>query len=346
MRALLPGASRRTGFAVVVLGAALVVPLALSGDGTGQYLLNILIYALLFAYLATAWNILGGFGGLHSIGHSVFLGIGAYTTTLLYVHFGVSPWLGLFVGAALAALAAFAIAGSSFRWGLRGAYFALVTLALAEAARIVVINLQFLGGSGGIEIPLPTSSSTALLNLRFESNTPYYYLILALLLAEVAFTIWLRRQPFGYRLVASRENEGAAESLGVNVWRTRVLAAVVSAAMTAVGGTFLAQYIGYIHPGNFFGEIPSIQILLFAIAGGIGTIWGPVLGALALVPIAELARLQLSGVIAGAPLLIYGLALVLTMMFLPSGLMGLLSRLRRPTRVGRSQPVGGDRDAA
>jgi branched-chain amino acid transport system permease protein len=336
----------RAGFGLVVLVAALVIPMALSGVATGQYVLNILIYALLFAYLATAWNILGGFGGQHSIGHSLFLGIGAYTTTMLYVHLGISPWLGLFVGAGLAALAAFAISGSSFRWGLRGAYFALVTLALAEAARILVINLEFLGGSGGIEIPLPTSSSTALLNLRFENNTPYYYLILALLLAEVAFTVWLRRQPFGYRLVASRENEDAAESLGVNVWRTRVLAAVVSAAMTAVGGTFLAQYIGYVHPGNFFGEIPSIQILLFAIAGGIGTIWGPTLGALALIPIAELARLQLSGVVAGAPLLIYGLALVLTMMFLPGGLMGLLSRLQRPARGARTPAGEGGRDAA
>jgi branched-chain amino acid transport system permease protein len=147
-------------------------------------------------------------------------------------------------------------------------------------------------------------------------------------------------------LVASRENEDAAESLGVNVWRTRVLAAVVSAAMTAVGGTFLAQYIGYVHPGNFFGEIPSIQILLFAIAGGIGTIWGPTLGALALIPIAELARLQLSGVVAGAPLLIYGLALVLTMMFLPGGLMGLLSRLQRPARGARTPAGEGGRDAA
>lgn len=338
MTAILAGVTVRIRVAGLALAAALLVPFLLSGVATGQYVLNILIYTLLFAYLATAWNILGGFGGQHSIGHAIFLGIGAYTTTLLYVHLGISPWLGLFAGAALAALAAFAISAPSFRWGLRGAYFALVTLALAEAARILVINLPFLGGSGGIEIPLPTNALSALLNLRFQNNTPYYYLILLLLLAEVAFTVWLRRQPFGYRLLASRENEGAAESLGVNVWRTRVIAAVVSAALTAVGGTFLAQYIGYIHPGNFFGEMPSIQILLFAIAGGIGTIWGPTLGAIVLIPIAELARSQLSGALAGAPLLIYGLALVLTMMFLPSGLMGLLRGVRRSPRVARLGP--------
>lgn len=332
MMDVVPARLRAHAGIIAIAGFGALVPLILSSLSASQYILNVLIYALLFAYLATAWNILGGFGGQHSIGHSLFMGIGGYTSTLLYVQFGISPWLGLFVGAALAAVAAFAISGTSFRWGLRGAYFALVTLALAEAGRVLVINMQFLGGSGGIEIPLPTDAIEALLNFRFRDNGTFYYVILIALAAELIFVAWLRSRQFGYKLVASRENEAAAESLGVNVWRTRVIAATVSGALTAFGGTFLAQYIGYIHPNNFFGETPSIQILLFAIAGGIGTLWGPTLGALLLVPIAEAARSLFAGTVSGAPLLVYGFALVLTMMYLPDGLMGLLRRVRDRVR--------------
>lgn len=324
----------------LLLAVALGAPLVLRTSGPGQYILNILIYALVYAYLSTAWNLLGGFGGLHSIGNSIFMGIGAYTSTLLFVRMGLSPWLGMLVGAFLAGVAGLAIAGTSFRWGLRGAYFALVTLALAEGTRALVTNMQVLGGSSGVEIPLPGSEESALVNFRFPENLPYYYLALVAALSIVGLVTWLRRKPIGYALVASRENEAAAESLGVNVWRVRVATATLMAALTALGGTFLAQYVGYIHPNSFFGEIPSVQILIFAIAGGIGTTWGPLVGAMLLVPVAEAMRSVFAGSVSGAPLLFYGTVLVLAMMFMPKGVLGIVQSLR--WRAAEKQRHSGD----
>lgn len=330
----------RRSAAGLVLVATLGLPLVLTTSPSGQYILNILIYALVYAFLSTAWNILGGFGGLHSIGNAIFLGIGAYSSTLLFVKTGLSPWLGMLVGAGLASVVGLAIAGTSLRWGLRGAYFALVTLALAEGVRALVTNIPAFGGSSGVEVPLAGNGWLAVVNFRFTDNLPYYYLALALAIGVVGLVGWLRRKPIGYALLASRENEAAAESLGVNVWRVRVAAATLMAGLTALGGTFLAQYVGYIHPNSFFGEIPSVQILIFAIAGGIGTTWGPLVGAMLLVPVAEATRSVFAGSISGAPLLFYGTVLVLAMMFMPQGVLGLARSVRWPSARKR-RPSGG-----
>ncbi|HJW82681.1 MAG TPA: branched-chain amino acid ABC transporter permease [Anaerolineae bacterium] len=319
---------RKPGVILPVI--ALIILLALPAVA-GEYAIHIGALVLLYAYLATAWNILGGYAGQHSLGHSLFLGIGAYTSTYLFTHLQVTPWLGMWVGAALAALAGWFVGYLCFRYGLKGPYFALATIALAEAAVYIVNNVEALGGAQGLEVKWLGQHPEL---MQFEGKAGYYYVILAMLALAVLLVQWISRQRFGYRLIAVRENEDAAEALGVDTLRTKIQASVLSAALTALGGTFFAQYFTYINPRNVFGEGPSIQILLFAIIGGLGTVWGPAVGALVLVPIAELARSALGGSFSGAHLLLYGMVLVLVMLFMPKGIVGLIesSRLRLAQR--------------
>jgi branched-chain amino acid transport system permease protein len=295
-----------------------------------EYLLHIFILVLLWAYLATSWNILGGYAGQHSLGHGVFLGIGAYTSTLLFIRLGISPWLGMWIGGALSALAAWFIGYLCFRYGLKGPYFALVTIALAEAFVFLSSNIVSVGGARGLEV---TWIGNNPLMMQFDGKLGYYYIILIILVFGILITQWLHKRRPGYQWVAVRENEDAAEALGVNTLRTKIEATVLSAFMTAIGGTFYAQYFTYIGPRTVFGEVVSVQILIFAIIGGLGTVWGPTVGALLLVPVAELARANLSGSVGGAHLVLYGTVMVLVMLFVPKGIVGLaqdlFSRLNR-----------------
>ena len=285
-----------------------------------EYLLHIFILVLLWAYLATSWNILGGYAGQHSLGHGVFLGIGAYTSTLLFIRLGISPWLGMWIGGALSALAAWFIGYLCFRYGLKGPYFALVTIALAEAFVFLSSNIVSVGGARGLEV---TWIGNNPLMMQFDGKLGYYYIILIILVFGILITQWLHKRRPGYQWVAVRENEDAAEALGVNTLRTKIEATVLSAFMTAIGGTFYAQYFTYIGPRTVFGEVVSVQILIFAIIGGLGTVWGPAVGALLLVPVAELARANLSGSVGGAHLVLYGTVMVLVMLFAPKGIVGI-----------------------
>lgn len=301
----------------------------------GEYALHIAVLVLLYAYLSTAWNILGGYGGQHSLGHSLFLGIGAYTSTFLFTKVGLTPWLGMWVGALLAGLVGWFVGYLCFRYGLKGPYFALVTIAIAEAMVSLTNNLNVVGGAMGLEVKWHGHSP---LLMQFESKAGYYYIVLAMAVIGIWLVRWLSRQRFGYHLVAVRENEDAAEALGVDTLRTKIQASVISAVLTALGGTFFAQYFTYINPRNVFGEGPSIQILLFSIVGGLGTVWGPAVGALILVPIAELARGWLGGSFAGAHLLLYGAVMVLVMLFMPKGIMGLYESIRQRLNPNQSAP--------
>ena len=312
----------RNSSILLILTAAilLLIPLFFT-----EYALHIAVLVFLYAYLATSWNILGGYAGQHSLGHSLFLGIGAYTSTYLFTKMGITPWLGMWVGAGLAGLVGWFVGYLCFRYGLKGPYFALVTIALAEAAVYLGNNLEFIGGAQGLEVRWEGHQPAL---MQFESKAGYYYIILVMTGLSIWLAHWFSRQRFGYRLVAVRENEDAAEALGVNTLRSKVQASILSACMTALGGTFFAQYFTYINPRNVFGEAPSIQILLFAIIGGLGTVWGPAVGALVLVPIAELARSWLGGSFAGAHLLLYGTVMVIVMLFMPKGIMGLIQKSR------------------
>jgi len=299
----------------------------------GEYLLHMVVLVLLYAYLAIAWNILGGYAGQHSLGHGVFLGIGAYVSTFLFVQWRITPWLGMWVGGAVSALVGWFIGYVCFRYGLKGPYFALVTIALAEAFVYLTSNVDVIGGAKGLEVTWLGNRPDM---MEFDGKTGYYYIILVMAILAVVITRWLYQRRSGYQWIAVRENEDAAEALGVDTLRTKIEATVLSALMTAIGGTFYAQYFTYIGPRSVFGEGPSVQILLFAIIGGLGTVWGPAVGALVLVPIAELARAKLGGSFGGAHLMLYGTVMVLVMLFMPKGIMGLAQRVR--ARLMRRQP--------
>jgi branched-chain amino acid transport system permease protein len=305
----------------------------------GEYFIHIGVLVLFYAYMAVAWNILGGYAGQHSLGHALFMGIGAYTSTYLFTRLGLTPWVGMWIGGALAGLTGWFVGYLCFRYGLKGPYFALVTIAMAEAAVYVVNNTSAVGGAQGLEVAW-TGSAPQL--MQFDGKSGYYYVILVMTVIGVWLSSWLIKRRFGYQLLSVRENEDAAEALGVDTLGIKIQALIISAIMTALGGTFFAQYFTYINPRNVFGEGPSVQILLFAIIGGLGTVWGPVVGALVLVPVAELSRSWLGGSFAGAHILLYGTVLVLVMLFMPNGIIGLYEKVRGQIRNRRSQPEKGE----
>ena len=290
-----------------------------------KYFLEILISVMFWAYLGSAWNILGGYGGQFSFGHAAFFGIGAYTSTLLLLRMGISPWLGMLVGGGLAALFGLLVGFLSFRYGLRGPYFSLVTLAFAEMLRVLAVNWKAVGSSLGLVLPSRGSAPAMFL---FESKLGYYYVILAMMLGVLAVTWGIARSRLGYSLVAVRENEDAAEAAGLDTLGVKLSGMVVSSFLTALGGTFYAQYWAYIDPSLTLGVSVSIEGLLRAIVGGAGTVWGPLLGSFVLTPISELTRAVLRGR-TGADVMLYGLVLILVISFLPQGLMGWFSRPRR-----------------
>jgi branched-chain amino acid transport system permease protein len=310
-------------FGGLALLALLAVPPLLP-----KYFLDVLISVLFFAYLGTAWNILGGYGGQFSFGHAAFFGIGAYTSTLLLLRAGVSPWLGMLVGGGLAALFGLGAGYLSFRYGLRGPYFSLVTLAFAEMLRVVAVNWKAVGSSLGLVIPSRGSAPGLFL---FAEKLPYYYVILAMTAGALAVTWGIERSRLGYALLAVRENEDAAEAAGLDTLGVKLSGMAVSSFLTALGGTFYAQYFAYIDPSLTFGVSVSIEGLLRAIVGGAGTVWGPLLGSFVLTPISELTRAALRGR-AGADIMLYGVLLIAVISFLPQGLMGWVGRgRRRPT---------------
>jgi branched-chain amino acid transport system permease protein len=290
-----------------------------------KYFLEVLISILFFAYLGLAWNLLGGYAGQFSFGHAAFFGIGAYTSTLLLLRFGLSPWLGMLVGGLFATCFGLFEGYLSFRYGLRGPYFSLVTLAFAEMLRVVTVNLKVVGSSLGLVIP---SHANALLFV-FADKLPYYYVIAGMTAAALTITQLVARSRLGYCLVAVRENEDAAEAAGVDARGAKLRAMAISAFLTALGGTFYAQYFAYIDPTITFGPAISIQGLLPAIVGGAGTVVGPLLGSFVLTPVSELTRAALRGR-AGADIMLYGLVLILVISFLPQGLMGWRRGRRAP----------------
>lgn len=303
--------------------------------GTNHFL-SIAIFTLLYAYLALSWNIVGGIAGQLSLGHAAWYGIGAYTSTLLFIHFGLSPWLGMLVGAALAALASMVIGLPSFR--LRGAYFALATIATVLIMKIVVENWHVpLGGPRGLNIPLLRHAPA-----QFQFQGPIYYYIAAavLLLIGVAVNWWVLRSRIGYYLAAIRNDEESARALGIDTTRFKLVALAISAAMTAIAGTFYAQYSLYIDPSKVFGVPLSVQIVVVCIIGGRGTIFGPVLGALLLIPLEEIAR-RLTGGQVGADILIYGAVLMAVIYFEPRGVLAILTNAYRRLVTGQAAANGG-----
>jgi branched-chain amino acid transport system permease protein len=279
--------------------------------------LNFVMMALYACLLAQAWNVLGGFGGQFSFGHALFFGVGAYIHAMAQIHGGWNPWLALPV-AMLASAAVGAFVGTlSFRYGLKGSYFALVTLAFAEVFRILALSVPFTGAGVGLMLPLKESIG----NMQFPTRAGYVWLVLALVTVALLVTAWLRHSRFGAYLQAVRDNEDAARAVGVNPFKIKLWAIVISAALMGAGGAFYAQVFQYIDPGLAFGPHTSVEALVGAIVGGMGSLWGPVVGALALHVLADVTR-NLLGQLPGINMVIYGSVLVLIVMFLPRGISG------------------------
>jgi branched-chain amino acid transport system permease protein len=279
--------------------------------------LTFLMMALYVALLAQSWNMLGGYGGQFSFGHAVFFGTGAYVQALAQLQLGWNAWLALAAALAAAAAVGAGIGALTFRYGLKGSYFALVTLAFAEVFRIVAVSVGFTGGGVGLMLPLRESFA----NLQFGSRKGYVGLVLGFVVAALLATAWLRHSRFGARLQAVRDNEDAARAVGTDPWAVKLGAMTLSAAFMGAGGAFYVQVFQYIDPSIAFGPATSIEALVAAIVGGMGTLWGPVLGAAVLHLLAELTR-NLFGELPGLNLIVYGVVLVLIVLFAPRGLAG------------------------
>ncbi len=285
--------------------------------------LNFVMMALYAALLAQAWNILGGFGGQFSFGHALFFGTGAYIQAIVQLQFGLNPWLALALAVSGSAAIGLMVGGLTFRYGLKGSYFALVTLAFAEVFRILALSVPFTGAGVGLMIPLSESFA----NMQFASRKGYLYLILGFVAAALLITWWLKHSRFGAYLQAVRDNEDAARAIGVNPFNVKLGAIGLSGALMGAGGAFYVQVFQYIDPGIAFGPATSVEALVAAIVGGIGTLWGPVLGAVVLHVLADITR-NLFGQLPGINMVIYGVVLVLIVMFLPRGIGGIAGSVK------------------
>ena len=300
----------------LLLGGFVLLPLF-----AGPYLMSVLIAALFFAYLGQAWNIMMGFAGQLSLGHTLYVGLGAYVSAALFVRWGVPPSLGLVPGVAAAVLAGAAVGALGFRFAVRGVYFALLTIAFAEFTRILFQHLPALGGTGGLFLPVDRRTGVDLIALR-GSPLMFYYLILAMTAGVFLLCRALLASPLGYRWRAVRENYEAAQALGIDIVRAKLAAVMLSAGLTALGGVFFAFYYNALFPDQAFGMNRSIAIILAPIVGGLGTLFGPILGALILTPLGEAINRGSEALglhAAGLDQLVYGVALVAIVRFRPDG---------------------------
>lgn len=301
---------------IVLFASLLFIPIG-AGD---QFIFHIFITICIFAALSSAWNIVGGYAGQLSLGHAIFYGIGAYTGIIL-MNMGISPWLGMLVGGVIAMIAAIIISYPCFR--LHGPFFALASIAFLEVFRVLALHFRDLtGGATGMMIPMKFGWEW----MVFRERTPALIIAFGLMLLTVAVSYWIRTQRIGFYLIATRERESAAKAAGVNTVKVKLIAVAVSALLTSFVGTFHAMYLSFIEPAAVFSLAMSIQIAMFALIGGIGTVLGPVLGAVLLVVITEWARGWLGASALGLHGFVYGMVLVLVVLFMPNGLMGLISR--------------------
>ena len=321
---LLEGVQRRSLVLLALVLACLLAAPWLAND----YLLTILIIILYFAYTGQAWNVMMGFAGQLSLGHALYVGLGGYATAALYVHFGIGPWIGLPAAVAIAVAVGALIGFLAFRFGVGGVYFAILTIAFAEFARIGFDHFRWVGGSSGFFLPVANYTRNDLWNLR-GNPTMFYYVMLALTVAAFVLCHVLLKSRVGYYWQAIREDEAAARSLGINTFRYKMIAVVISAGMTAVAGVFFAFYYNNLFPEQVFHISRSIEIILGPIIGGIGTLFGPIIGAFLLTGLSELMQelLAKAGLdVPGAKHVFYGVCLLAVVMVLPDGVWPRLAR--------------------
>ena len=309
-----------------VFGLLMALPLCAS-----PYAISLATLFLFFAYAGLAWNIMMGFTGLLSLGHSLYLGVGAYTVAALYDHFMIGPWLGLWAALALCGLFAAALGALAFRYRVSGVYFALLTIACAEFTRIGFDHFTWVGGSGGLFLKVVEGDRLDLLNLR-GPPAMFYYLMLFLTAAALCLSALLLRSRAGYYWQAIREDEDAAAALGVNTFRWKMLAVIISGTMTALAGMFSAFYYSNLFPEQLFHISRSIEIILGPVLGGIGTLLGPVIGAALLTVLSEGATELVAALgwdVPGVKQLVYGVVLFVIVAFMPQGVWPALARKLR-----------------
>jgi branched-chain amino acid transport system permease protein len=325
MRRLLEGVQRRS----LVLLALVLATLLAAPWMANDYLLTVLITILYFAYTGQAWNVMMGFAGQLSLGHAIYVGLGGYAAAALYVHYGVGPWIALPAAIAVAVACGAVIGFLAFRFGVAGVYFAILTIAFAEFARIGFDHFRWVGGSSGFFLPVANYSRNDLWNLR-GNPAMFYYVMLALTVAAFVLCHVLIKSRMGYYWLAIREDEVAARSLGIDTFRYKMYAVVISAGMTAVAGVFFAFYYNNLFPEQVFHISRSIELILGPIIGGIGTLFGPIIGAFLLTGLSELMQDVLSMLgfdVPGAKQVFYGICLLLVVMVLPGGVWPWLARL-------------------
>ena len=301
-------------------GLLLLIALAFPLLFSSPFMVNFGVLALFYAFIGQSWNIAGGFAGQLSFGHVAFFGVGAYASTMVQMRLGRNPRMGLPVSALAGAAAGWLIAVLSFRAGLKGSYFALITLAFAEVFRIVVNSVEVTGGGLGMLIPMKQTAA----NFQFGDRRVFYFIILALTVASVLLALWLKASRFGARLAAIRENEDSARALGINTFAEKTKIMMISGAIAGIGGCFFAQYFLYIDPTIAFGVDKSVEMLLVSMIGGAGTVYGPLIGAVLLAAISEVTRAWFT--IQGLSLVLYGALLVVIIAYLPNGLIDLFKR--------------------
>lgn len=287
------------------------------------YLLHIMIMIFFYSFLGLGWNITGGYTGLIIFGPTAFFGIGSYTSTLLLMKYGISPWAGMLIGGLLGSVLGLFIGFICFRFGIKGVYFALTTTAFAEIMKLIALNTEFASGARGILIPLAGNS---LYRFQFIEKTPYYYIIFLMMVGALLITYRIDRSKLGDFFSMIREDEGTAEAIGINTFKYKMIAMGFGTFLIAIGGTFYAQYFLYIHPDINFGLDIGIEVLLRPIIGGMGTVSGPVIGAFILGPLSELIRATL-GKYSGVYLMIYGLILMLVIIYIPGGVVRLFRKI-------------------
>jgi len=306
---------------------AVLALLALPLVATNQFYLHLAITVLMWTLLGAAWNLLGGFAGQVSFGHAAFFGIGAYTTMILYLKLGLAPWYGMALGGLAGALAALPIGLICFR--LRGPYFSLSTLAVAEIVRLVALNWEELT-NGPVGLLITTLPPVGLPGrpLNWESKVPFYYLGAGLVVGAMVATDQLARSRLGAYLLAIREDEDAAESIGIDTVRAKVVTLALSAFFTGLGGGFYGVYFRYVDPDAVFPIALSVEMVFIAVVGGLATVGGPVIGAVFLVTLGELFRERF---LVGH-LIFYGLFMMLAIRYLPEGIWGGARRALAPRR--------------
>jgi branched-chain amino acid transport system permease protein len=310
----------------VVLAALILLPFI---PGMRFYYLQVVIVAFFFAIVGTAWGVIGGYAGQHSVGNAAFVGIGAYTSTLLYVNFGISPWIGMVVGMAASALIAVIIGYPCFRLGLRGDYFTLATVALGLVAFEIVTGWSTVThGAQGVPISFKPDPAA----FQFQDRNIYYFIGMAMWLAAVLVSYRLRHSRKGFEMLAVRDDEAAAARGGISVLRSKLSALVISAVITSAAGTFYAQFYLFIDPNSVMSLNLSIQIVLVVALGGMNSYLGGTVGAIILVPTAQFLSVQFAS-FPGVDLALYGVALVLIMMYMPFGVLGLLRKSPRWRKV-------------